>query len=49
MAKNLYCSCGNLVGNCGHVQGGTTATVYISGTCAKCQQSFSVSCSGDCL
>jgi hypothetical protein len=44
-----YCSCGNQVGDCGHVAGGTTASITISGTCARCGKAYSIKCTGSCL
>ena len=50
MAKDLYCPhCRTYVGNCGHVPGGLTYPVTLSGTCGKCERKYSVTCKGDCL
>lgn len=50
MARNLTCShCGGYVGNCGHVVGGSTAPVTLSGTCPSCQLTYSATCSGNCI
>ncbi len=50
MARDLYCPhCGAYVGNCGHVPGGLTDPVTLSGTCGKCEREYSVTCKGDCL
>lgn len=50
MARDLYCPyCGAYVGNCGHVPGGLTDPVTLSGTCGKCEREYTVTCKGDCL
>lgn len=50
MARDLLCPyCRAYVGNCGHVIGGFTGPVTLSGTCPKCEKEYSVTCPGDCI
>lgn len=50
MSKSMHCPhCGEYVGDCGHVSGGLTDPVTLSGTCGKCGRDFSVTCSGGCI
>lgn len=49
MAKDMYCPhCGSYVGNCGHVSGGSTDPITLSGTCG-CGKKYKVTCNGDCI
>ena len=43
----MYCNnCGGWVGDCGHVQGGLTSPVTISGNCPHCRKDYRVTCKG---
>lgn len=45
----MHCpSCGIYVGNCGHVAGGLTSPVTLSGTCGNGHK-YSVTCNGGCV
>jgi len=50
MSKSMYCpNCSAYIGDCGHVSGGFSGPTTLSGTCANCENEFSVTCNGDCL